>query len=59
MNREAIVLVAGMGTRLKPLTLKNHKCLTEVNGVPILENALSILENNSRISKGTSNEKDR
>ena len=40
MNRKAIILVAGMGTRLKPLTLQNHKCLTEVNGVPILENAL-------------------
>lgn len=40
MNRKAIILVAGMGTRLKPLTLQNHKCLTEVNGVSILENAL-------------------
>ncbi len=40
MNRKAMILVAGMGTRLKPLTLQNHKCLTEVNGVPILENAL-------------------
>lgn len=43
MNRKAIILVAGMGTRLKPLTLQNHKCLTEVNGIPILENALSNL----------------
>lgn len=43
MNRKAIILVAGMGTRLKPLTLQNHKCLTEVNGVPILENALKNL----------------
>lgn len=37
---KAIILVAGKGTRLKPLTEKNHKCLTEVCGVPILENAL-------------------
>lgn len=43
MNRKAIILVAGMGTRLKPLTLQNHKCLTEVNGIPILENALENL----------------
>ena len=43
MNRKAIILVAGMGTRLKPLTLENHKCLTEVNGVTILENALENL----------------
>lgn len=45
MNREAIILAAGMGTRLKPLTLQNHKCLTEVNGTTILENALHNLEN--------------
>lgn len=43
MNRKAIILVAGMGTRLKPLTLENHKCLTEVNGVPIIQNALTQL----------------
>lgn len=46
MNRKAIILAAGMGTRLKPLTLENHKCLTEVNGIPILENALRILARN-------------
>ena len=44
MVSEAIILAAGMGTRLKPLTVEKHKCLTEVNGVPILENALKILE---------------
>lgn len=44
MALEAIVLVAGMGTRLKPLTLHNHKCLTEVNGTPILKNTLRNLE---------------
>lgn len=42
-RRKAIILVAGMGTRLKPLTLSNHKCLTEVNGTPILINTLQIL----------------
>ena len=43
MGKEAIILVAGMGTRLKPLTLENHKCLTRVNGKEIVYNALDIL----------------
>lgn len=43
MKRKAIILVAGMGTRLKPYTETTHKCLTQVNGVPILENALKRL----------------
>lgn len=43
MNRKAIILVAGMGTRLKPRTLTTHKCLTKVNGTPIIFNALSNL----------------
>ena len=42
---KAIILVAGMGTRLKPLTDKIHKCLTEVNGKAILVNMLENLEN--------------
>ena len=46
MIRKAIILAAGMGTRLKPMTLTNHKCLTEVNGVSILENALEALHQN-------------
>lgn len=41
---KAIILVAGKGTRLKPLTEKTHKCLTEVNGTPILKNALCKLK---------------
>lgn len=41
----AIILVAGKGTRLRPLTYDNHKCLTEVNGQKIIENALTNLNN--------------
>jgi choline kinase len=47
MKRKAIILVAGMGTRLKPRTDNTHKCLTEVNGCKILVNALTQLKNNS------------
>ena len=43
---KAIILVAGRGTRLKPLTDKVHKCLTKVNDTPILFNALRHLQNN-------------
>ncbi len=44
MRKKAIILAAGMGTRLKPLTLNYHKCLTEIHGTPILLNALQKLE---------------
>ena len=46
MKRSAIILIAGMGTRLKPYTESAHKCLTRINGIPILQNTLDILENN-------------
>lgn len=41
--RKAIILAAGMGNRLSPLTDKLPKCLVLVNGVPILVNALTHL----------------
>ena len=40
----AIILVAGKGTRLRPLTESVPKCFTEVGGTPILLNALDQLE---------------
>ncbi len=45
MINNAIILAAGLGLRLKPITDHAPKCLTEVNGVPILTNTLRFLEN--------------
>lgn len=42
---KAVILAAGMGTRLNPLTNNRPKCLVEVNGESILRNALKILSN--------------
>ncbi len=42
--RRAIVLAAGLGSRLRPLTDLRPKPLVEVNGMPILHNALRNLE---------------
>ncbi len=41
---KAIILLAGTGSRLKPFTNVVPKCLTEVNGTPILLNALKTLD---------------
>lgn len=40
---QAIILAAGFGNRLRPLTDTLPKSLTEINGVPLLVNALNIL----------------
>ena len=40
---EALLLAAGMGTRLQPLTLDSPKCLTMVGGIPILERLVNNL----------------
>ena len=39
----ALLLAAGAGTRLQPLTDDSPKCLTEVQGIPILRRLLSCL----------------
>jgi len=41
--KKAIILIAGMGTRLKPFTDTNPKCLVKINGCSILVNALNHL----------------
>lgn len=42
--KKAIILAAGVGSRLRPLTDRRPKPLVEVNGTPILYNALRNLE---------------
>jgi choline kinase len=39
----ALLLAAGTGSRLQPLTDDSHKCLTEVNGITILERMIRSL----------------
>ncbi len=41
---KAFLLAAGKGTRLRPLTLSTPKCLAPINGVPLLEIWLALLE---------------
>lgn len=40
----AIILAAGMGTRLRPLTNDRPKCLVEVNDVPMVERQIQFLK---------------
>lgn len=40
----AIILAAGMGTRLRPFTEDIPKCLVKVNGTPIIERQIAFLK---------------
>jgi mannose-1-phosphate guanylyltransferase len=42
---KAILLAAGKGTRLKPITDTIPKCLVKINGRPLLDYWFDILEN--------------
>lgn len=44
--KKAVILAAGMGTRLRPLTDMDHKCMTKVCGIPIIKQALINLRKN-------------
>tara|TARA_Y100001968_G_C19332642_1_gene705115 strand:- start:260 stop:958 length:699 start_codon:yes stop_codon:yes gene_type:complete len=44
MPIKALLLAAGLGTRLRPLTLETPKCLVEINNIPLLEYWLRKLE---------------
>lgn len=41
---QAIILAAGMGKRLKKLTQDNTKCMVKVNGITLIERALTQLD---------------
>ena len=41
---QALLLCAGLGTRLRPITLTTPKCLVEIGGIPLLERWLQKLE---------------
>ena len=49
MNIEyrALLLAAGLGTRLKPFTDSKPKCLIDIGGKPLLEYWLESLENSN------------
>jgi len=39
--KTAVVLAAGLGSRLRPLTETAPKCLTEINGIPLIKRTIA------------------
>lgn len=48
---QLVILSAGIGSRLKPLTDNVPKCLVEVKGKPILQHQIDLFLNNQKISQ--------
>ncbi|MCM3493466.1 HAD-IIA family hydrolase [Paenibacillus sp. FSL K6-1566] len=42
----AVILAAGVGSRLQPITYDKPKCLTKIGGISLLERQLKAFENN-------------
>ena len=43
--KTALILCAGYGKRLNPITLKTPKPLIEVNNITLLENTINLIRN--------------
>lgn len=43
--KRAVIMAAGLGTRMRPITNNKPKPLVTVNGVPLIETGLKALEN--------------
>lgn len=48
---EVIILAAGVGSRLRPITLDVPKCMVPVNGVPLIGRLIKQLQQHSNISR--------
>lgn len=46
MTTKAVILAAGLGSRLHPLTEDTPKCLTEIDGKPLLHHQIEALQKN-------------